>query len=181
VNKTTTTSYALGSGVTGKSTLQETAMTVLCPMRAEAFAPYFDADDNVLSGRWPAEGAIERSRADFESSLPQGLETPHNHLFEIKVGDDGQVIGTLWFVVQVRDGLQLAHVYDFEVKAEFRRRGHAIRTMLALEPIVIALGLSTIRLHVFGQNLGAQAFYSKLGYGVTGLNLIKRLAGGLAD
>jgi ribosomal protein S18 acetylase RimI-like enzyme len=187
VNKTPTTTHTLASDVTGTSALQETATTMLSPMRAEAFAPYFDAaivgyaEDNVLSGRWPEDGAIERSRADFEGSLPQGLETPDNYVFEIKGGDDGHIVGMVWFVVQVRDGLRSAHVCDLEVKAEFRRRGHATRAFLALEPIVAALGLSTIGLHVFGKNLGAQALYAKLGYGVTGINMIKRLDGGLAD
>lgn len=162
-------------------------MTLLSPMRAEAFAPYSAAaivayaEDNVLSGRWPADGAIERSRADFHSSLPQGLQTPDNHLFEIKEGDDGPIVGIVWFAVQVRDGLRSAHVCDLEVKAEFRRRGHATRALQVLEPIVAALGLSTIGLHVFGQNLGAQALYAKLGYGVTGINMMKRLDEGLAD
>jgi ribosomal protein S18 acetylase RimI-like enzyme len=162
-------------------------MTTLCPMRAEAFVPYLDAaivgyaEDNVLSGRWPAEGAVERSRADFLSSLPQGLQTPDNHLFEIKSHEDGPCVGVVWFVVQVRDGLRSAFVYDLEVKAEFRRQGHALRALRALEPLVAALGLSTIGLHVFGQNLGAQALYAKLGYGVTGINMLKHLDGRLAQ
>lgn len=162
-------------------------MSILSPMRAEAFAPYFDAaivgyaEDNVLSGRWPADGAIERSRVNFQSSLPQGLQTPDNHLFEIKVGDAGTIVGIIWIAVQGRDGLRSAHVCDLEVKAEFRRRGHAIRALQVLEPIVASLGLSTIGLHVFGQNLGAQALYAKLGYGVTGINMMKRLDERLAD
>jgi ribosomal protein S18 acetylase RimI-like enzyme len=163
------------------------AMTLLSPMRAEAFAPYFDAaiigyaEDNVLSGRWPADGAVERSRADFQSSLPQGLQTPDNHLFEIKADEHSAGIGVVWFAVQVRDGLRSAFVYDLEVKAEFRRQGHALRALQALEPIVAALGLSTIALHVFGQNQGAQALYTKLGYGVTGINMLKRLDERLVD
>jgi hypothetical protein len=34
---------------------------------------------------------------------------------------------------------------------------------------------SSIGLHVFGDNLGAHALYAKLGYGVTGINMLKRL------
>lgn len=162
-------------------------MTLLSSMRAEAFAPYLEgaivgyAEDNVLSGRWPAEGAIERSRADLQRSLPQGLDTPDNYLFEIKSSENDAGVGVVWFAVQVRDGLRSAFLYDLEVKAEFRRQGHAIRALKALEPIVAALGLSTIGLHVFGQNLGAQALYAKLGYGVTGINMVKHLDEGIAD
>ena len=39
-----------------------------------------------------------------------------------------------------------------------------------------ALGVQRIGLHVFGHNTGAQALYARLGYGVTGLNLLKPLA-----
>ena len=44
-----------------------------------------------------------------------------------------------------------------------------------LELIVTALGLSTIGLHVFGHNRGARALYAKLGYGVTGINMMKNI------
>ena len=82
-------------------------MTKLVPMSAKTLVHYLAvaiagyAKDNVDSGRWPEEGAIERSHADFA----------------------------------------------------------------ALEPLVRNLGLSSIGLHVFSNNAGAQALYRKLGYG----------------
>lgn len=159
-------------------------MTVLSPMRPEAYGPYFEAavrayaKDNVAAGRWPAQGAVERARADFESSLPQGLATPDNFLFEILASDHGPSVGILWFAIQTRNGLRSAFVYDFEVKPEWQRQGHGLRAFQALEPIVAAMGLSTIGLHVFGHNPGAQALYAKLGYGVTGINMAKHLGNG---
>ena len=156
-------------------------MTVLSPMRPEAFSPYLQtaiagyAADNVAAGRWPGDGAIERSRADFESSLPQGLSTPDHFLFEIKDSENGPIVGVIWFAVIARHGIRSAFVYDLEIKAEWRRQGHATRAIQALEPIVSALGLSTIGLHVFAHNVGAQALYASLGYGVTGFNMTKRL------
>ena len=156
-------------------------MTVLSPMRPEAYGPYMEAaildyaGDNVASGRWPREGAVERSRADFESSLPQGLATPDHYLFEIKASEDGPTVGVIWFAVQERNGIRSAFVYDLGVKAGWRRQGHATRAIQALEPLVRALGLDSIGLHVFGQNAGAQALYASLGYRVTGFNMTKRL------
>lgn len=67
-------------------------MTTLSCMRPDAFAPYAEAaiaghaEDNVLSGRWPANGSIERARTDFETSLPRGLATTDKHLLEIRAG-----------------------------------------------------------------------------------------------
>ena len=74
-----------------------------------------------------------------------------------------------------KNGLKSAFVYDVEVKSELRRQGYARAAFTALEPIVKALGLSSIGLHVFGHNPGAQALYRSLGYGITGVNMLKQL------
>ena len=158
-------------------------MTTLVPMQEAAFAVYLNAavigyaQDNVASGRWPAEGALARSRADFEASLPQGLATPDNFLFEIKRELTGPTVGFIWFAVVEKNGLRSAFVYDVEVQPEFRRQGHARAAFKALEPLVRDLGLPSIGLHVFGHNPGAQALYSSLGYAVTGTNMLKVLHG----
>jgi len=142
--------------------------------RDAAIAGY--AEDNVASGRWPAEGALVRSQADFASSLPQGLETPDNYLYEVKADESGPTVGFIWFAVVDKNGLKSAFVYDVEIKPPFRRQGHAEGAFAALEPLVRALGLSSIGLHVFNHNPGAQALYRKLGYEVTSLNMQKSLA-----
>ena len=159
------------------------AMVVLAPMNPMAFAGYRDAaacgyaDDNVTSGRWPKAGAIQRSLDDFDESLPQGLATPDNFLCEIVSKRSGANVGILWFAVVVKNGLKSAFVYDIEVKPEYRRQGYARAAFSALEPLASALGLSSIGLHVFGNNAGAQALYRSLGYRVTGMNMLKQLGG----
>jgi ribosomal protein S18 acetylase RimI-like enzyme len=156
-------------------------MTVLVAMRPEVYPAYLResvagyAEDNIASGRWPADGALERSLAEFETLLPQGLATPDHHLFEIRTADDGPTVGYLWFAVEQRLGTRSAYVYDVVVHEAFRRQGHAWRAFQALEAFVAALGMASIGLHVFGHNPGAQALYQQLGYGVTGINMLKRL------
>ncbi len=158
-------------------------MTLLRPMRAEAYEAYLQAaissyaDDNVAAGRWPVDGAWERSRTDFQDSLPQGLATPNNYLFEIWAQSNGPIVGYLWFAEVTQHGLRSAYVYDLEVKPEHRHQGYAEAAFKALEVLVAKLGLSRIGLHVFGHNIGAQALYAKLGYGVTGINMAKALNG----
>jgi ribosomal protein S18 acetylase RimI-like enzyme len=153
-------------------------------MSAAAYADYVEAavagyaEDNVASGRWPEEGALARSRADFDASLPQGLKTPDNYLFEIKAAATGLTVGSIWFAVTEKHGLRTAFVYDVEVMPGFRRMGYATAAFQALEPLVRDLGLTSIGLHVFGHNTGAQALYGKLGYEVTGVNMKKPLEGG---
>jgi ribosomal protein S18 acetylase RimI-like enzyme len=157
------------------------AVTILVPMSAESWPHYLDAavagyaNDNVDAGRWPAEGALARAQADFDISLPQGLATPDNYLFEIKIAEAGPTIGFLWFAVVQKNGLRSAFVYDVEIKPEFRRQGHAAAAFKALEPLVRKLGLTSIGLHVFAHNPGAQALYRKLGYAVASVNMLKQL------
>ena len=160
------------------------ATVVLVPMPAAAFAGYAEAAiagyarDNVASGRWPEEGALARSRADFDASLPQGLQTPDNFLFEIRAAATGLTVGVIWFAVEEEHGLSAAFVYDVEVRPEYRRQGYATAAFRALEPLARDLGLTSIGLHVFGHNTGARALYGKLGYEVTGVNMQKRLDAG---
>lgn len=157
---------------------------ILTPMNADAFGAYREAaaagyaDDNVTAGRWPKDGALQRSLADFDASLPQGLATPDNFLYEIGSISTGATVGVLWFAVVVKNGLPSAFVYDVEVRPEWRRRGYARAAFTALEPLVRGLGLSSIDLHVFGNNVGAQALYRALGYGVTGINMRKQIGSG---
>ena len=78
--------------------------------------------------------------------------------------------------MQVDHGVRSAYVYDLAVHAAHRRQGHARRAFKDLERRVRAVGIDRIGLHVFGQNPGAHALYAGLGYGVTGINMLKRLA-----
>lgn len=150
-------------------------------MQPASFANYREtavrgyAEDNVASGRWPEEGALQRSYADFDGSLPLGLDTPDNYLYEITDEATHTAVGVLWFAAVVKNGIRSAFVYDLEVASAHRRRGHARAAFQALEPLVKALGLSSIGLHVFGHNPGARALYESLGYGVTGINMLKHL------
>jgi ribosomal protein S18 acetylase RimI-like enzyme len=161
-------------------------MVILAPMNPDAFVGYREAaatgyaEDNVAFGRWPKAGALQRSYEDFDESLPQGLATPDNFLYEILIKSTGAAVGIIWFAVVVKNGLRSAFVYDVEVKPEFRRHGYARAAFSALEPLVHALGLSSIGLHVFGNNSGAQALYHSLGYGITGINMLKQIGGGEA-
>jgi ribosomal protein S18 acetylase RimI-like enzyme len=157
------------------------AVVDLVPMSATAYRDYVEvavagyAEENVASRRWPEDGALARSRADLEESLPQGLDTPDNYLYEIRDADAGVTVGFLCFAVRDKHGLRTAFVFDIEVKQEYRRRGYASAALTELEPIARSLGLTGIGLHVFGHNAAAQALYGKLGYAITGVNMLKPL------
>lgn len=158
-----------------------TMLPVLVPMRPAHYPAWVEAsvrgyaELNVASGRWPPQGAVERSRAEFERLLPQGLATPDQHLCEIWSVDGTHAVGALWIALQRHPAGLGAYVFDVEVLPEHRRQGHARRAFAALEPFAAALGATTIGLHVHAHNAGARALYESLGYGVTGLNMQKTL------
>ena len=155
--------------------------TTLRPLPPEAFAAYMQASiasyaqENVQASRWPAEGALERSHADFLALLPQGLATPDHHLFEVLAAPEGPVVGHLWLALECRHGDCGAFVYNVEIAPEHRRQGHARRAFQAMEAVAAELGATSIGLHVFATNPGAQALYESLGYRVTGVNMKKGL------
>jgi len=155
-------------------------MTHLAPLPTEAFARFRDvsiteyAEENVESGRWPAEGAEERSRQSYDELLTQGLATPNQHLFEMR-DSAGAPVGTIWLAVIEQAGARHGYIYDVRVEPEHRRKGHARAAFLALEPLARELGLERIALHVFAHNPGAQALYRSLGYEVTGINMQKKM------
>lgn len=162
-------------------------MTILAPMRAEAYASYMQlcainyVEGNVTSGYWLKEGALERSHAEFERMLPQSLATPDNHFFEILADEDSQSVGFIWITITDRHNIRDAWVSYIEVKPEFRRQGYATRAFREVEDIAVALGVSSIGLHVFSHNQEAQAFYRKLGFIVPGINMIKQISGSARD
>lgn len=139
---------------------------------AEAIPSY--AAEKVASGQWSQEDALELSKKSLEELLPQGKDTPDNHLFTIR-DDQSHVVGILWIAAQDRAGKRIAYVYDVSIKPEHRRKGYAAGAFRALEREVRALGLSGIALHVFGHNSAAQALYAKLDYVPTNITMFKPL------
>jgi ribosomal protein S18 acetylase RimI-like enzyme len=163
-------------------------MIMLAPMGEADFAAFQAltvgayAEDNVESARWKMEHALERSRAEFDRLLPQGIRTPNHHFLDIRrtaPADDasgpGEVVGQLWYAIDEGPFERAAYVYYIRVAPRFRGRGHAHAALELLEQRVRAQGLDSIALHVFSFNTTAQALYRSLGYWITGLNMRKFL------
>ena len=120
-----------------------------------------------------AAEAQKLSRDSYDALLPDGLETPDNHLFVAARGQ--QVLGWLWFKVTRDWGVTSAFVYDLEVRPEHRRQRVASAVMRLLEDEARDLGASKFALHVFGQNTGARDLYAKSGYRITDYSMAKDL------
>ena len=151
-------------------------------MSAASFPAFLEAaivgyaEQNVASGRWPVEAALDLSKAEHERLLPEGLASKDNHIFEVHDPETHAVVGSLWLGIQNKTGIPLGYVFNIEVAAAHRRQGHATRAFKALESVARDLGLSSIGLNVFAYNVGARALYTSLGYEVAAISMRKSLA-----
>jgi ribosomal protein S18 acetylase RimI-like enzyme len=128
------------------------------------------AEDHVRNGNWPAEGALERSRKEFESYLPDGIHTRDQYLWSL-VDDAANKIGVLW--VQVKD--QKAFIFDFVIDETFRGKGFGKKALTAMEEALKSMGAESVALHVFGDNVTVQELYKKSGFQITGIHMKKSL------
>ena len=149
------------------------------PMDDAAFAAWFAqslpayAQSHVEDGKWSADEALAKARAEHDALLPQGLATPRHHFRLLRRGDE--VLGHVWFAEIEEGGRRGAYVYDIEVRPAVRRQGVARRAFELVEADARALGLAFIGLHVFGPNAGARQLYGRLGFVETNIVMRKEL------
>jgi len=151
-------------------------MTKLEPIQQEDFERFLEseirgyAEDHVRNGNWPAEGAIDRSRKEFESLLPDGIHSKDQFVWSI-IDEKNNKIGVLW--VQVKD--QKAFIYDFVIDEAMRGKGYGKQALIAMDEKLKAMNVESVGLHVFGDNITAQELYKKMGYQITGIHMKKEL------
>ena len=121
------------------------------------------ADAHVAAGSWAAEGAEERSAAEFAQLLPAGLATENMLLYMAEVAD-GEVVGWVWLCLKHPRGGEIAWIYDIEVLAEHRGKGFGRALLAAAEAELRLRGVAVLGLNVFGHNVVAQRLYASSGY-----------------
>ena len=119
---------------------------------------------------------LEKSRAiaaqELIEDLPQTVTTPGHYLLCIEESAAG-FIGYLWY--QLLDQGETAFIMDFVLFEQFRGRGHGRGALLALETELARAGVTQIKLRVAFANERAFGLYKKLGFAITGYNMIKHL------
>jgi len=127
------------------------------------------AEAHVRNRNWPEDGAVERSRREFESLLPDGIHSKDQYLWSITDGD--RKVGVLW--VQVKD--QKAFIYDFVIDEAVRGKGYGKQALSTMDEQLKSMNVDSVALHVFGDNIVAQELYKKMGYQITGIHMKKEL------
>jgi ribosomal protein S18 acetylase RimI-like enzyme len=151
-------------------------MVKLVPMQNDAYEAFLElgvreyAEDHVRNGNWPAEGALERSRKEFEHYLPDGIHSRDQYLWSI-LDEEDHKIGVLW--VQVKE--HKAFVFDFRIEEAFRGKGFGKQSLMAMDEKLKSMNVESVALHVFGDNVTAQELYKKMGFRITGLHMKKDL------
>ena len=156
-------------------------MVRLEKMAAEDFDAYIEkltanyAKDNVRSGRWTREEALEKSVSQINSLLPEGIETQNHVFFSIVDEGTGDAVGYIWLHVAPGEGHKKAFIYDLIIFEKFRKRGYGRAALVALEEYAKEKGIASISLHVFAHNAAALSLYRKMGYEVTSMNMTKNI------
>ncbi|MGW6981982.1 GNAT family N-acetyltransferase [Streptomyces sp. NPDC054932] len=125
--------------------------------------------ENWSSRGMSAEAARAKSVADHESQLPRGLATPGATFVVLEAA--GEPVGHVWLAPRG----QGSYIYDIEVRAEHRGRGHGRHLMLLAERAALAEGHRLLALQVFTDNTPALRLYLSLGYRPTFFNYAKDL------
>jgi len=128
------------------------------------------ANDHVRNGNWSPEGALEKSRKEFESLLPDGPRSKDQYVWSI-VDEESNKIGVLW--VQVKN--PQAFIYNFVIEEALRGKGFGKQALTAMDEKLKAMNVKSVGLHVFGDNIGAQELYKKMGFEITGIHMKKYL------
>lgn len=157
-------------------------MTQLEPMTQARYETWLVATireyaaEKVAAGNYVEEGSLERSKAEFDALLPQGLQTPGQEIRSM-VDDDDQPVGYVWFTIEDRPQGRVVFIYDIAVDPEHRRKGHAQAALLEVEAYTREHDCIGVMLHVFGSNTGARQLYAKAGYEETNVMMLKRVDG----
>ena len=154
-------------------------MVKLTPMAQEDFAAYLErsvreyAAEHVKTGNWKESESLEKSRAEFNKLLPNGLQSKDEFVYSIVDESTGRKLGILWVEVKMDETPRRAFGYDFWIAEEFRGKGFGKQALMALDEILKSKDVEFMGLHVFGHNTNAFELYKKMGFEITNVQMKK--------
>lgn len=151
-------------------------MISLRPMKAEEFSDYkayFIVDyahEITANYGYTAEKSHAIAAHELIDDLPQAIDTPNNVLLCIENAAT-ETIGYLWY--KFLDAGESVFILDFVVFENYRGLGYGKAALTALEEALGKSGVAQIKLRVAFDNHRAKGLYERLGFNVTGYNMIK--------
>jgi len=117
--------------------------------------------------------AQEESRQSTLESFPHGQVGQHEQIW-VAEDADGARVGVLWLAHR-EPGTPKEHAWIYDIEVDQARRGEGWgRKLLALaEEQTRALGLTSLRLNVFGQNRIARELYRTQGFAESRVTMVK--------
>jgi ribosomal protein S18 acetylase RimI-like enzyme len=149
----------------------------LDPMTEEEFAAWLlpavreRAEENVKSGRWAPDEALQMAKTEFAIMLPNTVQTKGNLLYTVRDSAGGAGVGSVWIAMHRKANRPEAYIYDLVISAEQRGRGYGRAAMLAAIARARELGAESVGLHVFGHNAVARELYRSLGFVETNIQM----------
>ena len=154
-------------------------MTKLLPMTQPELDAFLElaipeyAADHIRAGYWDEAEALEKSRKEFETLLPQGVQSENHYLYSIYDGD--VAVGVIWMRVNMDPPTKSGFIFDLRIDEKFRGRGYGKQAMFLIEEKARELGLKSLALHVFAVDAVAPNLYESVGYEVSSLYMTKKL------
>jgi ribosomal protein S18 acetylase RimI-like enzyme len=154
-------------------------MVKLVPMDPADFGNYLErsvvqyAQEHIKTGNWQPENALEKSRAEFNHLLPDGLQTKDQYIYSIVDETTNNKLGILWVKISEDGTRRRAFGYDFEIYESYRGKGYGRQALVALEGILQSMNVDFMDLHVFAHNTTAFELYKKMGFETTNLYMRK--------
>jgi ribosomal protein S18 acetylase RimI-like enzyme len=122
------------------------------------------ADEQIRSGNWAPEEALDLALAGNAELLPQGLATDDMLLLTAEQ-PDGTAVGRVWLGLNHPRGTpDCAFLYDIEVEEPYRSQGYGRALLAGAEDAARSRGVAGLELNVFGDNTPALALYRSAGY-----------------
>lgn len=154
-------------------------MIRLVPMTEPEYRAFLDwsigeyAEEHTKTGRWTKEESREKSAAEHQHLLPNGLQSPDQFLATVVDETTGDRVGEVWYNRQTQGDSADLFVYWVGISPEHRRHGYATGVFQRLDEEARRLGARRVVLHVFGHNREARALYDRLGFEPINLVLAK--------
>lgn len=130
------------------------------------------AYDQVHAGNWSSAEAVNRSRAEFDQMLPQGLETPNAVLVNVILNEETK-IGMMWYYIDPEKPVPTIYLLDFFLFPQYKSKGYEKPVLNGLEEASKAGGARRIELQIFAHRADDLKMYLEGGFNQTSILLAK--------